>query len=491
MASPENARRSPRAVPLTSVAAPTLTTRAGGHARVWGPAVLALVAVVVRLPMFLSTRPLSFDDGVYGASVVDMRHGLVPYRGVFASQGPLHLPLLYAGDILGLHTIDAPRLTPLLAGVVTALAIAASARRLGASRVAAFVAALLVATTGTMLWTTGQITGDGPAAALTAVAVWAALVYRDEPRWWRAVLVGTLFGGALATKPIAIAAIVPLAVWLLAPRRNAHVGAAGAAIVATWLAAAVPWGLPRVWEQSIEYHRGAGPSYSHLSQLGKLVTTLATRDAALVAAVVLGVVAARRATSARSTRNDARLLGIWLALTALVLVFEKAMFANHLAAIILPLALLAAVRPPPLSWLAIALVVLVPWEAVNQRDILWPSHIAGVDAQVVAQLRRLPHGAEAIADDPGLVWRAGLSTPAQMNDTTDMRIFQGGITTGVVAAAAASPRTCAVVITPVGFGAQLQGLRAAITAVGYRLAHAYGRDRELWLRPCPGATMDR
>ena len=457
----------------------------------WAPAALAVVAVVVRLPMFLSTRPLSFDDGVYGASVVDMRRGLVPYRDVFASQGPLHLPLLYAGDILGLHTIDAPRLTPLLAGAITAIAIYASARRLGTGWVAAFVAALLVATTGTMLWTTGQITGDGPAAALTALAVWAALVYRDEPRWWRALLVGALFGGALATKPIAIAAIVPLAVWLLAPRRYAHVGAAGAAMVGAWLAAALPWGLPRVWKQSIEYHRGAGPSYSHLSQVGKLVTTLATRDAVLVSAVVLGVFAAMRAASPSRSRSDARLLGVWLALSALVLVFEKAMFANHVAAIILPLALLAAVRPPPLRWLAIALVVLIPWEVVNQRDILRPSHITGVDAQVVAQLRRLPPGAEAIADDPGLVWRAGLTTPAQMNGTTDMRIFQGGITTRIVADAAASPRTCAVVITPGGFGTQLPGLREAIATVGYGLAHAYGRDRELWLRPCPDANVGR
>jgi hypothetical protein len=165
-------------------------------------------------------------------------------------------------------------------------------------------------------------------------------------------------------------------------------------------------------------------------------------------------------------------------------VFEKAMYANHLAVLVLPLGLLAAIRPPPRRALAIALVVLVPWEIANQRDIAWPSHNTGVDAQVVAQLRRLPPGAEAIADDPGLVWRAGLTTPAQMNDTTDMRVFQGELTTGVVAAAAASPRVCAVVITPVGFGTQLRGLRDALRTVGYRLERAYGRDRELWLRPC-------
>ena len=127
---------------------------------------------------------------------------------------------------------------------------------------------------------------------------------------------------------------------------------------------------------------------------------------------------------------------------------------------------------------------LVPWQVANETDILWPGHYTGIDGQVVARLQRLPHGSEAMADDPGLVWRAGLSTPAQMNDTTDMRVFQGELTTPVIAAAAASGHVCAVVITPVGFGTLLPGLRDALTRVGYRLAHAYGRDRELWLRPC-------
>src|SRR2546430_7605157 len=40
------------------------------------PALLALVAVVVRIPAFLSSPSLVFDDGQYGVSVVDMRHGL-------------------------------------------------------------------------------------------------------------------------------------------------------------------------------------------------------------------------------------------------------------------------------------------------------------------------------------------------------------------------------------------------------------------------------
>jgi hypothetical protein len=447
---------------------------------------LVVTAVVVRLPTFLSMRTLSFDDAVFGATVLDMRRGLVPYGGVFASQGPLHLPLLYAGDVLGLHTIDGPRVTPMLAGIVVTLTAFAIARRLGASRRVATVVALLLATTGTMLWTTGPITGDGPATALTAIAVWAALRYRDDARLTDAILAGGFFGAALATKPIVVAAIVPLGVWLTCHRRPRHFLAAAAVAAGVWFAAAVPWGLGHVWQQSVAYHTGSGPSYSRLYQFDKLLFTLVTRDGVLIGALVLGVVTSlRRTERTRDRRDDARLISLWAALAALVLVFEKAMFAGHLATIVLPLALLVACRPPDMRWLALALVVLVPWEIANQRDILWPSRLTGVDAGVVASLRSLPRGAEAIADDPGLVWRAGRSTPAQMNDTTDMRVFQGQLTTRVVADAAATTQNCAVVLSPNGFGTQLVGIRPALEAVGYRLAHAYGRSRELWLKdPC-------
>ena len=38
-------------------------------------AVLGVVALLLRLPAFFASRHLSYDDGVYGVSVVDMRHG--------------------------------------------------------------------------------------------------------------------------------------------------------------------------------------------------------------------------------------------------------------------------------------------------------------------------------------------------------------------------------------------------------------------------------
>ena len=106
------------AAPSRVPAAPTRQQAGPEHPDfVYRRCCLALVTVVLRLPSFLSSRHLVFDDGNYGVSVIDMRHGLAPYTGVFSAQGPLHFPLLYAGDLLGLRTINGPRVTPLLAGI--------------------------------------------------------------------------------------------------------------------------------------------------------------------------------------------------------------------------------------------------------------------------------------------------------------------------------------------------------------------------------------
>ncbi|MDQ3946539.1 MAG: hypothetical protein M3357_15590, partial [Actinomycetota bacterium] len=82
------------------------------------PTALVAAAVVLRLPAFLATRHLSFDDGVYGASALAMRDGAMPFRDVFSSQGPLFLPLVWLADLAGLRTLDAPRLLAVAAGAV-------------------------------------------------------------------------------------------------------------------------------------------------------------------------------------------------------------------------------------------------------------------------------------------------------------------------------------------------------------------------------------
>src|ERR671911_2058071 len=93
-------------------------TRAATDRRTWwiDAAVLAGIAVVLRIPAYVASRHLTYDDGFFGLSAIEMRHGVVPFRELFSPQGPLFLPLLYVADLLGLRTANAPRLLPLAAG---------------------------------------------------------------------------------------------------------------------------------------------------------------------------------------------------------------------------------------------------------------------------------------------------------------------------------------------------------------------------------------
>ncbi|MEZ5268370.1 MAG: hypothetical protein R2789_07350 [Microthrixaceae bacterium] len=61
---------------------------------------LGLLALLVRIPAFLSSKALTFDDGVFSLSALAMRDGGIPFADVFSSQGPLFLPLVWLGDLL-------------------------------------------------------------------------------------------------------------------------------------------------------------------------------------------------------------------------------------------------------------------------------------------------------------------------------------------------------------------------------------------------------
>src|SRR5215204_5969570 len=85
--------------------------------RTWSidAAVLAAIAVMLRIPAFVANRHLTYDDGFFGLSAIEMRDGVIPFRDLFSPQGPLTLPLLYIADLVGLRTPNAPRVLPLVA----------------------------------------------------------------------------------------------------------------------------------------------------------------------------------------------------------------------------------------------------------------------------------------------------------------------------------------------------------------------------------------
>ena len=142
---------------------------------------LGIAALLVRLPALFASRSLVVDEGVYSSAALAMRDGAVPFRDVFSAQGPLHLPLVYVFDAVGGRTLDSPRLLAVVSGIVVTVAVYATGRLIG-NRTGALLAAALVTTTGSILWTTAPLTGDGPAAALTALAVLGAFCVAGPPR---------------------------------------------------------------------------------------------------------------------------------------------------------------------------------------------------------------------------------------------------------------------------------------------------------------------
>ncbi|MEW6475273.1 MAG: hypothetical protein AB1679_23705 [Actinomycetota bacterium] len=457
------------------------------------------MAVVLRIPALLATRHLSFDDGVYGASAVAMRAGGLPYRDVFSSQGPLFLPLVWLFDLLGLRTLDAPRLLAVASGAALVLATWSAARAVRLSTGAAALAAGLVAVSGSVLWVTGPLTSDGPGLALAAWAVTAALWYRRSPSLRRAVAAGVLLGAALSVKSLLLAAGLPVAWVLLGNRR--HLAAAVATAGAVSLAVALPWGLDNVWDQAFDYHLEAAGSRTPVPNLRKVLSTLGDRDLPLLLAALAAMataVAGRRSRTRKSTQPanlggdpvGVRLVAVWLAATVIVLAAEHPLWRNHVSHLVPATALLVAVafdrarivpRPAVLVAGGLVAALAVPYHVVHLSEILWPAPPGKALAAARADLRALPAGAQVISDDPGVVWRAGRRTPDDLVDTSILRIDSGRLTGPSLARAATVRPVCAVLVWSHRFG-DLTHLPKLLEDRGYRPTARYGGPKVLYVR---------
>src|SRR3954452_19735707 len=93
---------------------------------------VGVVALRVVIPAFFAPQPLGFDDGQFAMSVIAMRHGGLPFREVFSSQGPLFLPIAWLGDLLTFRGINSPRTASVASGVVLAIVVLHLGRRVTA-----------------------------------------------------------------------------------------------------------------------------------------------------------------------------------------------------------------------------------------------------------------------------------------------------------------------------------------------------------------------
>jgi len=472
---------------MTAIAsAGSVTGRDGLVRRQWriDAVVLGVIALLLRLPALFATRSLVFDDGVFAASALAMRRGELPFRDIFSSQGPVFLPLVWVGDLLGFRTLDSPRVLSVAAGIVVTVATYACARHV-TSRANALLAAGLVTTSGSILWVTGPINADGPSIALSVLALALALRAHNHvaPRFADALWVGLAGGAAVSIKATSVPAVLAAGVVLILVRRRLRDAVVAALIAgAVYLVSAAPWGLERVWDQSFSYHSDARRLNSRPGAAWKVVVTLWERDPLVVVALAAAVVTAllaRAGVGRRAERvpelNTRPPIGVvvavlsgWALLLLAVLVWEPALFRPHVSQMVVPLALLASLRPPPWPFLAVALLVATPFWVAENDSIIWPHGYRGHEAALVARLRELPDGALVIGDDPGYAWRAGHGPPGEFADPSFQRIENGQITTDSLARAATSRKVCGVVVSsPQHFGS-LTALPARLVGEGYR-----------------------
>jgi hypothetical protein len=468
-------------------------------------AVLSVASLLLRLPAALAERHLTFDDGVFGASAVAMRHGGVPFRDVFSSQGPLFLPLLWVADLVGLRRLDSPRVLSVAAGLVLVAAVYLAARQV-ADRAGALLAAGLTSACASVLWVTGPLAADGVALAFAAITMLLVLRWRDDLTVSRAIWIGVAVSAAISVKSLIGVVLIPVAVALVAGRRLWPIVAGAATAVALHLALWLPFGPGDVWDQAYQYHLDVAGSRTPGRNLNKTLSTLGDRDLPLVAAAVLALAVAlwlarTRPPRARSEGDRVErlvrlgqdpdvLLWLWTGAVVLMLLAEHPMWRPHVSNLVPPIALLVARHRPPWKLLAAAAVIVVPYHLVHAWELLDPTPYRGTSAEEVAALRQLPEGVLAISDDPGIVWRAGGRTTDDLVDASELRIQTDRMSEASVAAAAAGADVCAVVIRSEVRWGSFAGLPARLQALGYQeVLHGEG-PRGLWLRSTSACTAD-
>jgi hypothetical protein len=502
-------RRADPLAKIRTVAATDTTPPSAGTDMTRSPAsrtgldllLLTGLAVVLRLPAFVAARHLTFDDGVFGASAVAMRDGASPFADVFSSQGPLFLPLVRLADIVGFEGLNAPRLLALFSGVTITLGVYLIGRRIS-DRLGAWVAAGLATTAGSLAWVTGPLAADGPSIAFATFAFYFTLRYRDSGRLPDAALIGLFVGGALSTKLTSAPVMVPVVVVLAAPllgglrRRQMDgvrlIGLATAAMVAivVYAGPALFFGLADVWDQSVLYHQQAAGGRDLIANGRKILSTVADRDLPLIVfgavTVGLALAASRRGGTTRAMTSSARpgsarLLGLWLGTTGVLLLYIHPLWRPHLSGLIVPAALLVGMYRPPAKIVAIVALLCVPLQAVRMNDYLVPSNYSDATTELQVIFERLPADAQIISDDPGHVWRAGRRTPDDLVDPSILRIESGRITSDSLAEAADDEQVCAVVVwSSVRFGS-FDDLAEQLAAIGY-VPTSLGGHRVIYVR---------
>jgi hypothetical protein len=419
----------------------------GGVSR-WYVAALAAIAAAIRIPMWASSTPITFDEGVFLASTDLARAGFTQYRDFFAGQGPLFIPLLHLGDLLGFGDPRGARTIMVLSGMAIAVAsyfvlITFSSKR------SSFLIAALVATSDTTLFAAGPVQSEGAGFAFALIAFAVTLHRQDRTG---AVIAGLMVGAAVAVKSLHITPTVLMVAVVLAYRRD-WLNLAYTSLVALTLAltTALFYGVERVFDQYIMFHLAKDNSANLLDNLGHALSFLVDFDLPLLLLAVATLILLWRAPERSKIPSDG--IPSWLPmawmLSSLIVILGFTHidpgFIRVVTFLVPPLALLIAHNlHMPMRILAgvVALSVVFQVATIEFTPEPDPAKLAAVE-----QLEMLGDEEMVVSDDPGLAWSARrLSHPATV-DPSSARFQTGYLTLETVDRALTDPRTCAFTST--------------------------------------------
>ena len=179
----------------------------------------------------------------------------------------------------------------------------------------------------------------------------------------------------------------------------------------------------------------------------------------------------------------------WLAFTLVwLVVVVSPLWRPHVAAVAIPLVLVLGIYRPPARIMAIAAVVVVPLAVVQLDGLLAPGGYTGTEAQLVEALDELPPGAWVISDEPGVVWRSGRRTTADLVDPSMLRREQGRYDSDTLTRDAEDARVCAFIRISDQRFAAFDDLPDRLVSLGFDPVEDIGDGLVLFVRQdCPTA----
>jgi 4-amino-4-deoxy-L-arabinose transferase-like glycosyltransferase len=315
---------------------------------------LALVAAALLLRgLSFAQAVIDIDEGLYMLQAREWLRGGWPYVAVW-DMHPVGAPAIFALVMATLgETIWALRLAAALAVAAAAGALLAIARRLGLAAGPAWGAALLYVAATTLF---GGLAANTEIlmAPLTAWAIALGIGARDgAPSALRIAAMGTLIGGALLIKPLAV--FEGSLAWLLAvlpawragrmtTGRVALVAAGYAALCATpTLAVALAYAMHGAWAAfadaaiaaPLRYAGGRADTADTMRYVGAAILTVPV-------ATSLAVLAWRGGARGRRQRALRRVASLWLLAAAGAIAAPGQYYPHYFLFALPPLCLLAA-----------------------------------------------------------------------------------------------------------------------------------------------------